>query len=165
RVVCGNTISASEAESRRTGRHFTFRHTKNVMERIDDAKKTLSGVREETKAFQILADELAQVGITEEQREEFVRTFIPEPSSTYAVSDRVLDNISRDRSKVRGLFECETIPEAHKLSAYGLVLAGSEYLDHLRTYRNADTYLGRTLLRDEPLKKKLVPMGRELGKV
>jgi len=64
---------------------------------------------------------------------------------------------------VRAIFDGPTIPEAHRNTAYGLVQAGIEYLDHLRSYRNSDTYLGRTLLRDEPLKRKLVPMVRELA--
>ena len=58
------------------------------------------------------------------------------------------------RAKVRAIFDGPTIPEAHRNTAYGLVQAGIEYLDHLRSYRNSDTYLGRTLLRDEPLKRK-----------
>ena len=75
----------------------------------------------------------------------------------------MLDNILRERVKVRAIFDGPTIPEAHRYTAYGLVQAGIEYLDHLRAFRNSDTYLGRTLLRDEPLKRKLVPMVRELA--
>ena len=100
--------------------------------------------------------------MTDEQRERFVTTFIPKPEAE-VISDQVLDNILRERSKVRAVFDGPTIPEAHRNTAYGLVQAGIEYLDHLRSYRNSDTYLGRTLLRDEPLKRKLVPMVRELA--
>ena len=134
RPVCWNTISLGEAEARRSGRNFTFRHTKNV---------------------------LARMSVTDEQRERFVTTFIPKPEAE-VISDQVLDNILRERAKVRAIFDGSTIPEAHRNTAYGLVQAGIEYLDHLRSYRSSDTYLGRTLLRDEPLKRKLVPMVREL---
>ncbi len=162
RPVCWNTISFGEAEARRAGRNFTFRHTKNVLARIEEAKRVIAGAREETSAFVELANELARMPVTDEQREQFVTTFIPKPEAE-VISDQVLDNILSERSKVRGIFEGPTIPEAHRNTAYGLVQAGIEYLDHLRAYRNADTYLGRTLLRDEPLKKKLVPMVRKLA--
>lgn len=162
RVVCWNTLSMSEAESARTGRRFTFRHTKKILERVDDAKAALSGIREERAAFVELANELAAIPVSDDTREKFVTTFIPAPESTVVVSDRVLDNIQNARGQVRSLFAGETIPEAHKNSAYGLVLAGTEYLDHLRGHRSTDTYLGRTLLRDEAFKKRIVPMVREL---
>lgn len=161
RVVCWNTISASEAEARRSGTNFTFRHTAKVMERIDEAKQVIAGARSETNAFIEMANELADIAVSDELREKFVQDFIPAPVAK-VVSDRVLDNIITERAKVRGIFDSPTIPEAHRNTAYGLVTAGVEYLDHLRGYRNAETYLGRTLLRDEALKKALVPLVRKL---
>ena len=41
-------------------------------------------------------------------------------------------------------------------SALALVNTAVEYLDHARGYRNSDTYLGRTILKPEPLKAKAV---------
>lgn len=164
RVVCWNTLSASEQEASRSGRAFTFRHTKSVMARIDEAKRILDGVREGTAAFVELANELAVTPVTDAQKEAFVQAFIPAPATHVVISDQVLDNITAARNQVRALLTpgSATIPEAHQNTAYGLVQAGVEYLDHLRGYRNRDTYLGRTLLRDEPLKAKLVPMVKEL---
>lgn len=161
RQVCQNTWKAAEAEGKRTGREFTFRHTKNVMARIDDAKRALAGAREESNAFVEIANELAGISISDETREKFITTFIPKPEAD-VISDRVLDNILKARKDVRDLFNGVTIPEAHRNTAYGLMLAGGEYLDHLRKAQNGDTYLGRTLLRAEPLKQKLVPQIRAL---
>lgn len=164
RVVCWNTLSASEAEAARTGRKFTFRHTKNVMSKIDDAKQALAGVRAEHGAFVEIANELARIDVSDETRERFVTTFVPMPEAD-VISDRVRENILRARNQVRGLFTGQSIPEAHRNTAYGLLLAGGEYLDHLRASRNSDTYLGRTLLRDEALKAKLVPQIKQLVSV
>ena len=161
RVVCWNTISWSEQESKRTGRNFTFRHTKNVRDKVADAMRVISGAREDTAEFIALANELAAISVTDEQREKFVQTFVPAPAAQ-VVSDQVLDNINTARAQVRSIFDGETIPEVHRNTAYGLVTAGVEFLDHIRGYHNSDTYLGRTLLRDEPLKAKLVPMVRKL---
>jgi phage/plasmid-like protein (TIGR03299 family) len=164
RVVCWNTLSFSEAQAQRNGTEFTFRHTGSVLSRIDEAKRVIEGARQDTAAFIELANELAAIPVTDAQKEEFVQTFIPAPATNVVISDRVLDNITGARNQVRALLTpgSVTIPEAHQNTAYGLVQAGVEYLDHLRGYRNSDTYLGRTLLRDEPLKAKLVPMVREL---
>jgi phage/plasmid-like protein (TIGR03299 family) len=166
RVVCQNTISFSEADAQRSGRRWTFRHAANYRARIDEAKKALSGAREEAKAFQALANELARISVTKEQRELFVsEVMIPEPVGN-VISDRVRGNIEAARDEIRLLLSdndnAVTIPEAHKGTAYGLLLAGTEYLDHLRGARSSDTYLGRTLLREESLKAKLVPAIREL---
>lgn len=165
RVVCQNTISFSEAESQRTGRRWTFRHSANYRARVDEAKEALSGARGEAKAFQALANELGKLPVTPEQRELFVQEFIPEPVGN-VISDRVRGNIEAARDSVRLLLsdnaEAVTIPEAHKLTGYGLLLAGTEYLDHLRGARSSDTYLGRTLLREEALKARLVPMIKEV---
>lgn len=161
RVVCWNTLSLAEAESARSGRQYTFRHTARVLDRIEDAKRVIAGAREDAAAFIELANELAAIPATDTQRELFVERFIPAPVAD-VVSDRVRANIDEARAKVRGIFDSPTIPEAHRNTAYGLVTAGVEYLDHLRGYRNSDTYLGRTLLRDEALKARLVPMVREV---
>ena len=165
RPVCWNTISAGEYESKKSGRNFTFRHTKNIMDRIEDAKQVIAGAKVDTLNFIELGNELAAIAITEAIKEQFVQWFIPMPESKFIISDRVLDNINDARQNLRNIFYSDTMPEAHRNTAYGLMTAGIEYLDHIRSYRNSDTYLGRTLLRDEPMKKKLVPMIRELVKV
>jgi phage/plasmid-like protein (TIGR03299 family) len=164
RIWCANTVSAAEAEGDRTGREFTFRHTQRIADHVEDAKVALSGLRHETAAFIELATELANTRITLDQREDFVSQFIPAPPTSMVISDRVLDNITGARNQVRALLTpgSATIPEVHQGSAYGLLLAGTEYLDHLRGYRNSDTYLGRTLLKQDKLKARLVPMIREV---
>jgi phage/plasmid-like protein (TIGR03299 family) len=164
RPVCWNTISAGEMEAKKSGRSFTFRHTKNIMDRIEDAKRVIAGAKEDTLRFIELGNELAAIAITNSVREQFVEWFIPMPESQFIISDRVLDNILDARNNLRKIFYSDTMPSVHRYTAYGLMQAGIEYLDHVRTYRNHDTYLGRTLLRDEPMKRKLVPMIRELVK-
>lgn len=164
RIICQNTFSASEAEGDRTGRQFTFRHTQRIADHVEDAKIALSGLRHETAAFIELASELANIRISEAEKADFISTFIPAPPTSVVISDRVLDNITEARNKVRALLTegSATIPAIHQQSAYGLLLAGTEYLDHLRGYRNSDTYLGRTLLKQDKLKARLVPMIRDL---
>ena len=160
RIVCMNTYNASEAEGKRLGTEFTFRHTKNVKARIEDAKAAIKGVRKGLEIYREVAEELAALPVTPEQRDWFVSTIVGDRDGAISrgtnVSDRVKDNVERERAKVNALFLAPeakaTIPEAHKLTGYGLMLAGGEYFDHLRNSRSKDSYVKRTLLNNSPEK-------------
>jgi phage/plasmid-like protein (TIGR03299 family) len=169
RQVCENTVSASEAEGRKLGTNYVFRHTKNVMERIEEAKKTIQGVRANHDVYVQAMEALAAIPVTPEQRDLFVSTIIGDVqpsglplSQRPDTTSRVKTNIENERTKVLGLFMGQTIPEAHALTGYGLHLAGVEYFDHLRAYRSKDSYVRRTLLTDNPAKASLTRTIREL---
>lgn len=163
RVVCANTDELAAAQARKLGTDFTFRHTKNVAKRIEDAKMAVRGLRVHHEAFIELSMELAKIKVTKAQRDLFVSEFLPMPPEAL-ISERVKNNVDEARAQLRKLFEGPTIPEAHRLTAYGLRLAGIEYLDHLRGWRNHDTYVGRQLLRTEPAKAKLATLIQEVVK-
>ena len=87
----------------------------------------------------------------------------PEPPAGI-VSDRVRQNIATDRANLRALL---VGPTNERLSgtALGLFNASVEWCDHVRGFRNADTYLNRTMLRPEPQKAKCLKLIRELASV
>ena len=152
RVVCMNTWQASESEARKLGTSFTFRHTKNVADRIEDAKQAIKGVRSNLDVYREVAEELATIEITPAQRDWFISTIVGDRDGSVSltgdvkVTQRVKDNVETERAKVNSVFFGPTIPEQHKLTAYGLFLAGGEYFDHLRNFRSQDSYVRRTLL-------------------
>jgi phage/plasmid-like protein (TIGR03299 family) len=160
RVVCANTFGAADAEGRETGREFIFRHTKHVMDRIEEAKQALRGLRDDTAAWRELATQLALMPVTPGQRELFVTQFIPMPPEGL-VSDRVVANVDEARAQIRAILDGQTC-EGIGYTAYGLVQAAGEYLDHIRRYRSRATYLKRTLLKPEPLKAKALELAREV---
>lgn len=166
RNECQNTVSASEAEAKDAGTDFTFRHTKNVMERIEDAKSAIRGLGPAYNVFREKMEELAALPVTPEQRDLFVSEIIGDRggiiSTNAATSTKVKNNIERERAKINSLFFGSTIPEAHGLTGYGLFLAGGEYFDHLRAFRSKDSYVKRTLLTDNPAKANLSRTIREL---
>ena len=168
RQVCANTVAASEAEGKKHGTDFTFRHTKNVMARIEDAKKAVRGTRESFNVYRDAMLALAKITVTPSQRDLFVSTIIGDieldkdgrqiglpVSLRKDSSSRVKTNIENERVKLLSLFMGPTIPEPHALTGYGLHLAGVEYFDHLRAYRSKDSYVKRTLLTDNPAKAAL----------
>jgi phage/plasmid-like protein (TIGR03299 family) len=163
RQVCANTVSASEAQGAKLGTDFTFRHTKNVKERIADAKLAMAGLKDDIDAYKRMAEELAAQPVTPAQRDLFVSAIVGDRdyrvSKGVDVSARVKTNVETERAKVLGLFMADpaktTIPEDHALTAYGLFLAGTEYFDHLRPYREQGSYVKRTLLKDSRAKASL----------
>lgn len=166
RQVCANTVAASEAEGTRLGTDFTFRHTKNVRERIEDARRVVKGTRSGLEAYREVMLELADMPVTPHQRDLFVSTIIGDTdglvSQSTATSARVKANVERERTKVLSLFFGPTIPEQHQLTGYGLFQAGVEYFDHLRAYRSQDSYVKRTLLTNNPAKAALTRTIREV---
>jgi phage/plasmid-like protein (TIGR03299 family) len=166
RNECQNTVSLSEAEAKDAGTDFTFRHTKNVMERIEEAKAAINGTAKAYDAFYEAMLDLADIRVTPAQRDLFVSTIIGDRggvvSQSAATSDRVKANIEAERAKINALFFGSTVPEEHLLTGYGLFLAGGEYFDHLRAFRTRDSYVKRTLLTDNPAKANLAKTIREV---
>ena len=161
RVVCWNTHTAALEAAQRDDRAFTFRHTKNVADKIEDAKAVMAGLRANSAQFRELADELAKTKVTDKVKKQFLTLFIPEPEAD-VVSDRVRTNIDNARGEWLSLFDGPTIPEAHRNTAWGLVEASVEYLDYLRAANSNSTRFGRSLMRPSRLKARVVPLVREL---
>ena len=173
RQVCANTVALSEAEGKRLGTDISIRHTKNWAARIEDAKKVLAGTRRDIVAYREIMEQYGEIQVTPLQRDLFSQAIVLDQTvasvsrfrgdvASGAYSVRVQNNVERETAKVKALFSGKTIPEAHRFTAYGLHLAGVEYLDHVRKYQSQDSYVGRTLLRDEPAKARLPKLLNEL---
>ena len=174
REVCWNTVSASEVLATKAGAQFNFRHTKNSAQIVEDAKKVMGGLVEDTASYKETMLELAGQPVTSDQRERFATAIAIGATSIATTikwkgecaqglfSPRVQTNAENARDAVLGLFNGPTIPEAHALTGYGLHLAASEYLDHLRGHRSDDCYVTRTLLAERPAKASLQRIVHEL---
>lgn len=160
RIVCANTFRAAELEGERTGTTFSFVHKNRWRDRIEDARKAVTGAQAEMRRYTELASELLGIRITPAQRELFITEFIPKPPDGL-ITDRVARNVDEARKALRLLFDSPTTaPVAH--TAYGLIQASGEYLDHVRNSRSWETKLSRTLIRPEPLKHKALALTREI---
>jgi phage/plasmid-like protein (TIGR03299 family) len=160
RIVCANTFRAAELEGDRTGATFSFIHRSSWRARIEEARKAVTGARAEMRRYTDLATGLLGIPVTPAQRELFITEFIPMPPQGL-VTDRVARNVGEARAALRMILESKT---THQVSgtAYGLVQAAGEYLDHVRTARSWETKLNRTLIRPEPLKHRALSLIREV---
>lgn len=162
RVVCWNTYRAAEAEGERTGATFAFRHSMKWRDRIQDARDAVKGVRKEMDQYRVLMTQLLGQPITAGQREMFIQAFIPMPPAGLA-TERVMGNVAEAQNKLRAIFDSPTTVGIQD-TAYGLLQASGEYLDHVRLSRTWETRLGRTLMKPEPLKAKALGIIREIVK-
>ncbi|MEV4560633.1 DUF932 domain-containing protein [Kitasatospora sp. NPDC049285] len=160
RIVCANTFRAAELEGERTGTTFSFVHKRRWRDRLEEARRAVTGARRELKAYEELATELLGIRVTPKQRELFVREFIPMPPEGL-VTDRVARNVEEARKAVRDILASPTTAPISE-SAYGLVQAAGEYLDHVRRCHSWETKLNRTLIKPEPLKAQALKLAREV---
>jgi phage/plasmid-like protein (TIGR03299 family) len=160
RIVCANTFRAAELEGERTGATFSFIHKSSWRTRIEEARLAVTGARAEIRRYTELANELLAIPVTARQRELFVTEFIPMPPQGL-ITDRVARNVEEARSAVRLIFASHTTEQVAG-TAYGLMQAAGEYLDHVRTARSWETRLNRTLIRPEPLKHRALSLIREV---
>ena len=173
RAECWNTVSAGEAEGKRLGTEFSIKHTENWGLRVEDAKKAILGARRDIETYRAAMEEFAAIPVTRFDRELFISALVLDQKAKSVAkfkadaaagvyTPRVQDNVAKATAKVTALFDGPTIPEAHRLTAYGLHLAGVEYLDHVRKAQSPESHVGRTLLRDEPAKARLTPLIRDI---
>lgn len=158
RVVCANTQAAAEMQGKRLGTDYTFRHTRNVMDRVNEAKNAIQGLRKNMREYEELAIELASIRVSKTARDIFLERFIPMPEVA-VITDRVAKNVDEARASVKAILELgATVPDAHRDTAYGLQLAGVEYLDHIRGTKGdaQKSKYNRSIMRAEPLKAKLI---------
>jgi phage/plasmid-like protein (TIGR03299 family) len=155
RTVCWNTQTAAEAQGTKYGTDYVFRHTKHVNDRIEEAKEAIRGTRFQNQVYVDIARKMADIRVTPEQRELFVSEIVPIRSEAL-LSERVMRNIETDRQKLRQVWNSPTMPEAHELTAYGMLLAGQEWFDHLMGARSQTTYFKRSMLKHVPAKAQLV---------
>lgn len=157
RVVCANTWQMASVYGDQTGRQLVFRHTGDTATKIEEALQSISDLREEVKQYQAMAAVMQEVHVSQRQLEKFTKEFIPSPAENgEQISERVRANIDSARGQFHHILDASPTTEGIEETMYGVVQAATEYLDHSRAYRSGDTYMGRTILKAEPLKARTI---------
>lgn len=155
RIVCDNTAQMADLDAQQRGTQFTFRHTRNVGERVDEARMALAGWRESISAYQNLAAHLGAERITVGQHVDFMNRFIMEPPPALA-TDRVRRNVSEAQAIWSDIYHGEA-NERIRGTRWGLVQASVEYLCHGRAARSQESrfkrsYLDQSVLMQDAMK-------------
>lgn len=165
RIVCANTSKAADAEAKANGYEFTFRHGKNVGDRIEEAKAAVAMWREGVTVWLNAMEHLNTVTVTPEQREEFVQQFQPMPR---LATDRVRGNVEAARQELRTILTGPTT-EGISHTAYGLFQAGVEWDQHYRTVKGGteqarmESHFRRSVLDHDSLRKATLTLAREVA--
>ena len=160
RIVCWNTWKAAEAGSERGGHGVVLRHAGNIEERLETAKASLSAVRSDAGLYRMAMEDLASININDAVVRTFLDEFIPIPEGA---SERTRNSRAERQATFRKLYDESPTCAALPPTAYKLAQAAGEYLDHLRPFRSADTYLSRTMLSHEPIKGSSIKLIRDLS--
>src|SRR3546814_1095393 len=84
----------ADMSAKASGTEISFRHTKNVADRIEDAERALAMWRTSVDEWKVFNEHLLTMRVTDAQREEFIERFVPAPEAAI-VSKRVMTNIER----------------------------------------------------------------------
>lgn len=163
RIVCSNTAQIADMEARTKGTEFTFNHTKNIGERIEEARMALSGWRHSIEEWKLLTEHLIQVTVTEDQQLEFIDRFFPIPEADI-VSERVIRNIENAQDEFIGILNGVTCEDV-AYTAYGLVQASVEYAEHYRRAHTHSSRFRRTYLDRNQLVANATQLVREIAYV
>lgn len=144
RIVCANTAHIADLDARARGTEFTFRHTKNVGERVEEARNALRGWRESLVIWKQLTEHMIDLRINHSDVSEFVDRWIPMPGENLA-SERVIRNVEEARAQWYSAFNSETC-DGVQLTAHGVLQASIEYAEWYRNARTADTRFKRSYL-------------------
>lgn len=144
RVVCANTSHLADLDAKSRGTEFVFHHTKNVRERIDEAKQALRGWRDGLKQWQLDVAHMRNTPVTDGQIEYFIYHFIQMPPQGIR-SKRVTANVEEARNELRDVIYGVT--NEHIVgTVYGLVQGASEWSEHVRRAHTKETRFKRAVL-------------------
>lgn len=144
RIVCDNTAKAADLDAQARGTEFVFRHTRNVADRIEEARTALAGWRVAVERYAERMALLIDMRIDVRQRDLFLEEFVPMPVAN-VISDRVRQNIVDARDTIGGILDGPTC-EGVANTAYGLVQASIEYAEHYRRAHSRETRFKRAYL-------------------
>jgi phage/plasmid-like protein (TIGR03299 family) len=149
RVVCANTLSWAEAtDGRRTG--FTIRHTSNWESRLAEVRAGLAIAKGESERWVTFAEELAKWKVGGRQRETFLKRFLPISDDMTALAVR---NAEVAREDLRRILKSDTTASVAN-NGYGLLMAATEWTDHVRRAQSKSSAISRQVLVTSPYKAK-----------
>lgn len=157
RTICANTVNAAEAlDGKAVG--FTIRHTANWQEKVDEAARVIQVARKDAEVWTALANRLSVVSINPVTRDRYLARFLPTSSD---MTDAQVKGAYAARDAVKALLTSGT-NEHIADNAYGLLMASTEYADHVRAYRSDDSLVARQF-RKEPLKARAVRVACDIA--
>lgn len=160
RVECWNTLQAAEmSDGRYSG--FTIRHTSNWEERVKLVREGFITARAKGDEWDEFLHQLSDWDAGARQRETFLKRFLPISDADTVLKVR---NTEVARSDIRRILESATCTGISG-SGYGLLMAATEWTDHVRRARSVDSSISRQLVTPSSHKTSAVRILKGLARV
>ncbi len=134
RVVCWNTLAFALRRGSSNGSNkVTIRHTSNAATRVAEARRVLGLAADHFQDHTETMEELAGYKVDRRFTEAYLKTLFPDPKS--GGSNK---RATKTRDRISDLFQggqAGAEQDATRGTAYGLLNAVSEFVDHYRTVR------------------------------
>lgn len=130
RVVCANTLHFALSGAQRTA---SIRHTASKDEQLQNAKAVLEGAAEYFDAHEGIMQKMSDTAIDARFADAFLKALLPDPT---AEDGRKWSTAAKKRDRITQLFngdQGDGDAPAVKGTAYGLINALGEFVDHERT--------------------------------
>lgn len=137
RVVCQNTLNAALSEA---SAMLRVKHTRNADARLENAKHLMTGIVTDAKVLESKLRSLAQRKMTRNSMVTVLNRLFPAPKEENANTTR-RENVLTQVLELYANNDNGAIPEIRG-SAYNLLNAVTEYVDHFRSARMTDNRVG-----------------------
>lgn len=161
RVVCANTARIADLDASARGTSLVFHHSRNVEQRIEDARHALQGWRQSLQDWKDMSEAMMRIGVSAAGERNFLDAFIPMPAPGTA-SERVRDNVRRAQEDWRGIYESMTC-EGITGTVYGLVQTSVEYAEHYRAAQSQESRFKRSYLDTNRVVSDAVTLAHEVA--
>lgn len=163
RIVCANTSRASDLMAEAQGVNFSFAHTLNMRDRLDEIQEALAGWRHSIRQWKLAKESLATIHVNTDQINWFIDQFIEAPHEKLT-SDRVKENIEIARQEL--LLEIIN-PMNAKIydTALGLFEGASSWSEHVRRAQSPLTRFKRAVLEPSDILEQAHSLALEAAKV
>lgn len=149
RVVCANTLSLAESMGKDSS--FSIRHTTTWEDRVAEIGDQLRMARQGSKRWVEGMEALARFRVQEKEVDTFLRKLFPISDE---MTGRMIDSRQLWRTQVRRVYEESETTNSVRGNGYGLLMATTEWADHVREARTDDSAVSRQLLtKSEPKAK------------
>lgn len=144
RVVCQNTLQWSISG---TKNKWTGRHTRNVTEKVRDARTVLGLSNAYFDALQTLGDNLIQQRIDRVSFDRMLNMLVPIPEVKDDESTRGRTIALNTQEGIRNAWHVDNLANV-KYTKWGFVQAVAEYVDWSKNYRSDDVFIDKNLIKD-----------------
>jgi phage/plasmid-like protein (TIGR03299 family) len=133
RVVCNNTLTIALGGAPRT---WSVRHTGDITNKLEEARKTLRMAHQYMGAFVEEAERMSRVNVYRDDLVKFTESLFPIDTT---LGDRHVNNVMQKREEFANRYNLAPDLSQHRGTAWGVFQAVSDMATHMKPLRETET--------------------------